>query len=408
MTTESVPVDSLTERDHSDIFNTSLKNEVYFATGNDHYDLYVGYSMLPGPQIQLLSRDYIDPNSIQVAIDIKADYSVYVFEQEMGASLTSYEIIESEGYRTAYVISADAYDLPLYLYQTYAGINWVEVGNKYLEYLDLWKKYEAKEVEHDQVTDALGRYNYTATEYINEYSLLTADDIPRFYAYKIQIFIDAAEVEEVFTAVQITVDDTVYDVNIGEVYIRPYSEKSTGHNYLSLQRSSPTWLSSYPYGVGIEKCRSAIYHAETGLTLTGLRFLENTTSNVQVLDVTAVIADDVDSASLGNGIEIEWDGVTPIYIEQGKFVTLIITIQDNRMKEINYHSKLYPIWEFECDNSVYEIISEIPLYRYYTDKWLLYAIGMDGLDMESYFNDYYYLSPAENWRNDVDLTPWGQ
>ena len=78
------------------------------------------------------------------------------------------------------------------------------------------------------------------------------------------------------------------------------------------------------------------------------------------------------------------------------------------MKEINYHSKLYPVFEFECDNSAYEIITEIPLYRYYTDKWLLCTIGLDGLNMESYFNDYYYLSPAENWRYDVDLTPWGQ
>ena len=157
MITESMPIDSPTEREQSYIFNTSVKSEVYFATGNDHYDLYVGYSMLPGPQIQLFSRDYIDPNSIQVAVDIKADYSVYVFEQEMGASLTSYEIIESEGHRNAYVISADAYDLPLYLYQTYAGIDWAEVGNEYLEYFDMQEKYEAKEVEYYQVRSAAER-----------------------------------------------------------------------------------------------------------------------------------------------------------------------------------------------------------------------------------------------------------
>jgi hypothetical protein len=28
--------------------------------------------------------------------------------------------------------------------------------------------------------------------------------------------------------------------------------------------------------------------------------------------------------------------------------------------------------------------------------------------MESYFNDYHYLTVNEVWRNDVDLTPWGQ
>ena len=76
------------------------------------------------------------------------------------------------------------------------------------------------------------------------------------------------------------------------------------------------------------------------------------------------------------------------------------------MKEINYHSNLYPVLEFECDGITYELGSEIPLYRHYSDTWLLYAIGLDGVDMESYFIDYYYVQ-VSNWRSDVELTPWG-
>ena len=387
--------------------NVSKQNQIYFATGNDYYDLYIGYTRIP-IEITLLSRDYIDPNNIQVLADIKADYSVVVTEQETGVSLASYEIIESEGTRNAYLVSANVHDFPLYLYQTYKGMDWADVGKKYVEYLDLAEKYNAGEIEVEQVDDARDRYNYAATMYINEYTNLNVDDIPRFYEYLIQIKINDAEVEETLTTVQVSVDDTVYDVNIGNVYIRPFCELKGGYGayeYFPMKSSSPFWLNSFPYGSGIEECQSAIHYAKESLTLTGLHFLEDTTSSVTILDIAAVILDDPYST---DGIVFEWDGITPIYVEQGKCVTLYITFQDNRMKEINYHSKLYPVFEFECDNSAYEIITEIPLYRYYTDKWLLCTIGLDGLNMESYFNDYYYLSPAENWRYDVDLTPWGQ
>lgn len=381
----------------------SEPTDVYFATGNDYYDLYAGYSWVPGPEIRLLSREHIDPDSIQVTVDIQADYAVYVHEQETGKSLTSYAIVESEGKREAHLLSATAYDLPLYLYQTYAGMDWKTVYQKHTEYLDVMEQYTAGEVGEDQVKTALNEYNYAATEYINEYTELDIDRIPIFYEYLIQIHINDADTEEQFTTVQIAIGGDVYNVNVGEVHIRPFSAISNGYDYLTMKRSSPHWLNCYPYGSSIERCQSDIYYAEKPLTLTGLHFLENITSSVTVLDVVVAILDDQYSSA---GIEIEWDGVTPIYVEQGKYVTLYITFQDDRLREINYHSKLYPVWEFQYSDNIYKVASEIPLYRYFSDRWLLYAIGFEGMDMESYFIDYYYLLPVNSWRNDVDLTPW--
>lgn len=78
------------------------------------------------------------------------------------------------------------------------------------------------------------------------------------------------------------------------------------------------------------------------------------------------------------------------------------------MKELNYHGKLYPVFEFECGGETYELLQEIPFLRTQWDEWILYAAGLDGIDMESYYNNYYYLTAEENWRYEVDLTPWGQ
>ena len=42
---------------------------------------------MPGPEIVLLSREYIVPEDIHVSADIQAEYTVHVTPQKTGASL---------------------------------------------------------------------------------------------------------------------------------------------------------------------------------------------------------------------------------------------------------------------------------------------------------------------------------
>ena len=371
----------------ADVLQHPEQQDIYFATGNDHYDLYVGYSWVPGPEITLLSREYIDPASITVTADIQAEYSVYVTEQTAGAALTTYEITEHDGVREVTEIAFGENDFPLYLYQTYAGLDWTEAGNRYREYSSA-----LEQGNDDDINAAYASYSNAVTEFAQEYTQLRVEDLPVFYEYLIQVTIDHAETTETLSILKITVGDKVYDMYVGEILIHPNPGYGPGSEYLSMAMSSPYWLMCYPYGEGIEQCQSEIWCAEEPLTITGLSYLENTMATVEVLEITVLLSDNVDAASAGTGIEIKWDGTTPIYVEQGKFVSMKLKVQDERLKDIHYHSKLYPVVKFEVDGTPYEIISEIPLYRHYTDHWLLYAIGLDGLDMESYFNGYYYVA----------------
>ena len=390
----------------ADVFDVPGRKDIYFATGNDYYDLYYYYSWMPGPEIRVLTRK---PVNIRVSADIQAEYTVSVFPQERGRSLTTYSVMEDDGMIGAIPTSASIHDFPLHIYQTYAGVDWAEVRKLDTEYVEEQEKYKAGEGSYEEMIEARNRYSYASAEYVREYKELSMDDLPVFYEYLVQIWIKDAEVEETLKTVQITVDDTVYDVDIGEIRIMPFKDiENNGQAYLSMSTSPSLGFPSAPYGNGVEKCRSSIYCAEAGLTLTGLRFLESSVSSLKVLDVVAVIADDRDSAQLGEGIAIEWDGVTPIYVEQGKYVCFFMTVQDDRMKELSYHGKLYPVLEFECGGEAYERMEEIPLLRTQWDEWILYAAGLDGVDLESYYNNRYYLTPAENWRYEVDLTPWGQ
>lgn len=392
--------DAPEERNPAEVLVGENPCDIYFATGNDYYDLYAAASWMPGPEITLLSREEIDPETIQVSLDIQTPYTVYVTQQEIDRSLSTYEIQEVDGVRQVTV--TDAGSFPLYLYQCYAGMDWKTLGEAFVDYFAAMDQYENGEVDFDHLKAVGTAYENGATVYVEDYMRLKAADLPRFFEYTIQIWFSEAVQEETFTSVQVTIGDTVHDVDIGQVVLRPTPDCGDAYEYLNSVGSPPYWISTFPYGEGIAECQSAVYYAAESLTLTGLDYWENTMSTAEVLDVTVLLTDSIDNAYSRNGVEIPWDGTTPIYVEQGKYVTLFFTVQDPRMQEINYHSRLYPVLEFDCQGSHWEAGNDLILYRKYNDIWLLYALGLDGMSLESYFNDYYYVmdsvhrSRAEN------------
>lgn len=381
--------DAPEERDPAEVLVGENPCDIYFATGNDYYDLYAQGSWMYCTEITLLSREEIDPETIQVSLDIQTPYTVDVVQQETDRSLSTYEIQEVDGVRQVTV--TDAGSFPLYLYQCYAGMDWKTLGEAFVDYFAAMDQYENGEVDFDHLKAVGTAYENGATVYVEDYMRLKAADLPRFFEYTIQIWFSEAVQEETFTSVQVTIGDTVHDVDIGQVVLRPTPDCGDAYEYLNSVGSPPYGISSFPYGEGIAECQSAVYYAAESLTLTGLDYWENTMSTAEVLDVTVLLTDSIDNAYSRNGVEIPWDGTTPIYVEQGKYVTLFFTVQDPRMQEINYHSRLYPVLEFDCQGSHWEAGNDLILYRKYNDIWLLYALGLDGMSLESYFNDYYYV-----------------
>lgn len=383
-----------TNRNAADTLVGANPQNIYFATGNDHYDLYVGHCYVPGPEITLLSRQEILKEDISVSLDIQAEYTVHITQQKREASLTRYEVTEVDGTQHLSVIDAGTYDFPLYLYQTYAGLDWAAVGKA-------WTQYQAVAEDGEQAKTALAEYSRLSASFISEYQSLQVSDLPVFYEYLIQITIDAAEVTETLTHVKIRIGEQNYDVQIGEITIRPNPGYGNGDPYFPMVASAPLWFTSYPYGKGLEQCQSAVFYAEQALTLNGIHFMENNCSSLEVMDMTVVIADSIEGVYEQQGIQILWDGEMEIFVPQGSYVGLYLTVHDSRLREIYYHGKLYPVLEFSCDNGNWEQPSEIPLYRHYTDSWLLYAIGLDGMNLESYFEDYYYVVVSP-WRSQED------
>ncbi len=398
-TTKNAESESLILPDTSTILKGETPCDIYFATGNNYYDLYPYYAV--GPQIMMLSREYIDPETIHISIDIQAEYTVIVTEQpQIHPSLTRYEINETEGTREVTTLSSHANDFPLYLYQNYAGMDWAQLGNSYIHKQSVQEQYSNGTIDIEQLEAELAAYDHATTEYISDYAALTLDDIPQFYGYLIQINFSEQEKEESFQTIHVTVGDKEYVVDIGQVQLRPSPVFENSDNYLSIMAWTD-YLDGYPYGAGIEKCQSTTYYAAEALTLTDLDFLENSLSTASILDVTVIIADSLEEAVLAEGLLIPWDGKASIHVQQGKYICLQLTVYDERMKEICYGANLYPVLEFTCNAKSHKTCSTIALTRHWAANWLLYSIGLDGMDMESYFNDYYYVV-ISNWRKEVN------
>lgn len=394
----SNPVNS----DPAACLNQETGESIYFYAGNDYYDLYPSCSWIPGPEIQLLSREYIDPETIRVTADIQADYQVYISEQTVERSLISYKIVEEADGRRLDAISEGMF--PLYLYQSYAGMDWAELTERYQTWQNTPEDDE-EDGEENKKKAAWKAFNAMETDYAEEYMSLKQEDLPVFYYYTIQFCITNAQVEETLRTLQVTIGETAYDVDIGQINIQPAPNVENANQFLNFSHTSVYLTNSFPYGEGIETCLSTVYQVVEPVTLTGLNFLKNSLSTAQILDVTVSIGDLDTDVGTEWATSIKWDGKTPILLEQGKYVGLVITFQDDRLKEINYHGKFYPVLELEYNGESYEMAEEIPLLRLYGDIWLLYAMGLDELDMESYFNDYYYKL-INTWRSQVSQEPW--
>lgn len=193
--------DAPEERDPAEVLVGENPCDIYFATGNDYYDLYAQGSWMYCTEITLLSREEIDPETIQVSLDIQTPYTVDIVQQETDRSLSTYEIQEVDGVRQVTV--TDAGSFPLYLYQCYAGMDWKTLGEAFADYFAAMDQYENGEVDFDQLKAVGTAYENGATVYVEDYMRLKASDLPRFFEYTIQIWFSEAAQEETFTSVQV-------------------------------------------------------------------------------------------------------------------------------------------------------------------------------------------------------------
>ena len=90
-----------------------------------------------------------------------------------------------------------------------------------------------------------------------------------------------------------------------------------------------------------------------------------------------------------------WDGQTPLPVEGGLTVQLYAAFTDQRLQAMVPEGKLYFFLEYEYQEEQSVSITELGLHRN-ANFYELAAIYLDGIDVRSYYEQFFYPYLAES------------
>ena len=384
--------------------------EMYIMTG---YNDCVYYLALGGDiayHFYIFSKKPLDTECISVTLPIERAYSVSVEEKALG-SIASYSVGNA---------ACEKNQFPYELYQCYQGKNFRELAELKWD-MEYWYALSAscnrwldeEVITQEKADDILAKYNASAKVYENSwkaemdsYYALKKEDLPKFHVYYISAVFDRTDKtlpDETFTEITVTIGDQVYQQQVGQITVK------SGNLEIFDQRD--WFLDIYNVDDGILGVGNYPLPYNDGVHTVHFYFNMEKVDRYKTL--TRLVLDNPNQELLAVWIELitdggkrsycKWDMTEPFELYPGDQASIHITFKDKYMDNsyLGYYTKVNGYLEYESDGKTWCKISECALpstMNYY----MLYAIIFDGIDLESYYWDYYYLF-EEPWRIDSDI-----
>lgn len=365
----------------------------FFGCENVHATIYLENSWDTSLNFLVISKRQLDKDSIQVSSPIvnAYTYSIADLGQMMPFRETFYTALD-EGQQLGEVSSE--HWLPYYVYQGYVGVDFAKLGELWQIYLNEGQKrseagyYYASDAE----TAAYNEFVTLRDAALSAYKAIQSDQTREFYVYQVSVtFQRENAVDEVLTELAVTIDGTQYTPFTGEIHLVPseypacYAEQTSMSSFPVLQTPA-TGL----YGDGIGRLITHMFTAEDDLTLMECIIREKRFS---VLDLIVTI-----SSNTGNSASFYWDGASPVDVRAGDSVTVEVIFHNSDMDNFSYYQKVYPELVYSVGEQSYSETTEMSCSSIFVMNFHeLYAIIFDGVDMESYYRNYYYPI-FEDWR----------
>ncbi len=371
--------------------------EIYFfGCENVHATIYLENAWDIALNFLVISKRQLSKDSIQVSAPVVNAYTYivadWVADLEIPFRETFYTALD-EGQQLGEV-SSDCW-LPYYVYQAYAGVDFAKLGELWQIYLNEGEKrdeagdYYASDAE----TAAYNEFVTFRDAALSAFKALQADQTREFYVYQVSIaFGRENAVDEVLTELTVTIDGTQYSPFTGQIHLVPSKIPTcytkTRMSLIPLLQTPAAGL----YGDGMGRLVTHIFTAQDDLTLTECIIREEQFS---VLDIIVTI-----SSKTGNSANFYWDGKSPIDVRAGDSVTVEIIFHNPDMDHFSYFQKVHPELVYSVGEQSYSETTEISCSSIFTmNLHELYAIIFDGVDMESYYRNYYYPI-FEDWRTE--------
>ncbi len=370
--------------------------EIYFfGCENVHATIYLENSCDFALNFLVISKRQLSKDSIQVSAPVVNAYTYSVADLGEGPPFreTFYTALD-EGQQLGQVSSS--HWLPYYVYQGYTGVDFAKLGELWQIYLNEGQKrseagyYYASDAE----SAAYNEFVAFRDAALSEFKAVQANQTREFYIYQVSIlFRRENAVDEVLTELAVTIDGTQYAPFTGEIHLVPSRiptcyEERTNMSLFTMLQTPATGL----YGDGMGRMVTHMFTAEDDLTLMECIIREEQFS---VLDIIVTI-----SSNTGNSVNFYWDGASPVDVRAGDRVTVEIIFQNPDMDNFSYFQKVYPELVYSVGEQSYSETAEISCSSIFTmNLHELYAIIFDGVDMESYYRNYYY-PVFEEWRTE--------
>lgn len=307
--------------------------------------------------IPLISKTEIDPESIEVTLPLE---------------------------NIPYTVSVSQWRHPeqmdLWLYECYQGWDWA----KELEMSKISAKDEKERTAEESAK--LGAYLAEKTEIYNQFEALEWKDypgsLPTFCGYWIVITFDYADLSneqlcagEMLTYMDVSWPGVSFRQECGEIRFAywevPVSDPFQG--VFSMYTTAQMGVGGMPYGLAngsfiIE------FQAAQDMVLNGISVIYG---NPEITKIQLTVG----------GLDMIWDGKTPIPVAEGANVSIDVRYVDPAVASVTVAGK--HIWQMDyyCDGAERKTVNSVRLTRT-LDLCILAAVYFDGVDVPTYYREY--------------------
>lgn len=313
-------------------------------------DNYSEKTMRTGFTFNVLSKEALTDEDVEVVIDVKTPYKLLHLSSE-----------KMEG-----------------KFSDYVCLNYNEMD---------WTKL--KELELDISEEGQAQFAKIKEDIENEYVALDEEVFPKFYDNEFFIQFDMtgemAENEE-FRTVQIVIGEDTYDIDVGYVGLK-YSYESPSEQEYGEYDLFFTSVGRIGFNI--------LQNKEGIIDLNGFEATVNKDvkiKNIKLMNISdSMKIDEVDINIVSEDMVInrKWEEGKDIDVAKGSKLYFDFKIKDEEFAKVqNYATNIYIQVEYEVDGNVYvNGVQALCESRY--DGQTLYAMYKDGVDMSEYYSVYY-------------------
>ena len=349
-------------------------------------DIWPRHSGFPEFDLYVISKHLLDTTDFSLSMPIQTGYTAEV--NDVSVIPAPNLDMPSDGNTAIHGI----HTFPYYLYQIYRGTDWKEYTRLRQELNNMEGSEDIQKI--NEIQKAL---DSIALQYWQDYLSLTARDLPVFYAYQIQVrfSMDAAEIyDEECSRIELHLGDfdTVLEGGSFRIHAEsPPLEVPSVDGWLGIHPGNlgPFRAYCWAWDQGIERIEQLMdLDATEDITLTDFSIYGG---RLELLQLNVTISSDS-----GGAVDFYWDGKTPVKLKAGEHLDITAVVRDPSWSgSYNYGARSLAIMRYSCGEKTATHMAEIIL-ESAPDLWEAYAVWFDGLDISSYYGDYYRY----DWRND--------